>query len=59
MHLVSKLVIYTFTFKYSVVSRAFPKAKYSVYVQNSQLVQNFIFPNGKFNFLNSFSLINT
>ena len=50
IHLVSKLVIYTCTFRYSLISRAFPKAKYSVYAQNLQWVQNSIFPN-------SFSLI--
>ena len=54
----SKLVINTFTFLYSLVSRAILKAKYSVYAQNSQKVQNSIFSNGKFIFRNSFSLIN-
>ena len=32
-----------FPFRYSLASRSFPKAKYSVYAQNSQWVQNVFF----------------
>ena len=47
----SKLV-YTFTFRYSLASTAFPKATISVVCTESQLVQTFIFPNGKLIFPN-------
>ena len=55
----SKLVIYTFTFWYSLSSRAFPKAKYSVVCTEFPVGSKFYFHNGKFIFPNSFSLINT
>ena len=58
LYTLGRLVIYTFTFRYSLASRAFPKAKYSV-VCTEKWVQNFIFPNGEFIFPNPFSVKNT
>ena len=59
LYTLSNLVIYTFTFRYSLASRSFQTPNIMWYAQNFQWVQNSIFPNGKFIFSNSFSLINT
>ena len=54
------LVLYTFTFRYSLARRAFPKAKYYVVcTQNSQCVTNSVFQNGKLIFPYFFSVKNT
>ena len=50
------LVIQLYTL---LASRAFPKAKYSVVCTEFPMGSKFHFPNGKFIFPNSFSLINT
>ena len=55
---VSKLV-YTFTLRYSLASRAFPKATISVVCTELPAGSKFHFSQWKIFFPNSFSLINT
>ena len=58
LYTLSKSVIYTFTFRYSVVSRAFPKAKYSAVCIEFPMGSKFHFFQWKIIFPYSFSLIN-
>ena len=58
MHLV-KFAIYSFTFRYSLASRAFPVAKYSVVWTEFLMDSKFNFYRQKIIFPNSFSLIYT
>ena len=53
MYILSNFVIYTFTFRYRLASRTFPKAKYSVVCIKSPMGSNFYFSKLK----NDFSLI--
>ena len=53
MYILSNFVIYTFTFRYRLAGRTFPKAKYSVVCIKSPMGSNFYFSKLK----NDFSLI--
>ena len=44
IYILSKLIIYIFTFWYSLASTVFPKAKYSVLCTESPMGSNFYFP---------------
>ena len=50
IYTLSKLVIYTFTFRYSLASRAFPEAKYSVVCTEFPMGSKFYFSQWKIHF---------
>ena len=53
LYTLGRLVIYTFTFRYSLASRAFPKAKYSVVCTELLMGSKFYFSQWRIHFSQS------